>query len=341
MKIFISHSSKNKDFGNLLVDLLRSLGIKENEIIFTSNTGYGIPISQNIFHWLKAQITDSPFVIYLLSEEYYKSVACLNEMGAAWIIENEHAAIFTPNFNLSSKEFQGGALDPREIGFYINDEERILSFIQLISKKFEISTNAVLINQHIRRFLEQIKNIDTSKITSSNVQVYDSKTKNREIETQKNKVSNSESNNLLIVNPKITNESLYSKFIELILNKKMKDDEILLLYYVIETGRSKLMTGWQEDNEIKNIVEWEKINDIKDLLSKNYSSVIKRFELRGFTEVSAITSSNNPKELKLKDEIFSQILDLSPEINNIISEVVKNNFYEHVEEDKSNVFWDL
>lgn len=119
MKIFISHSSKNKIFGEALVDFLRNIGIKDSEIIFTSNVAYGIPVGQNIFNWLKSQITEKPFVIYLLSEEYYQSIACLNEMGAAWIIENEHAAIFTPNFNLSSKEFQSGALDPRELDFIL------------------------------------------------------------------------------------------------------------------------------------------------------------------------------------------------------------------------------
>ena len=48
------------------MDLLRNVGIKEEEIIFTSNTAYGIPIGQNIFNWLKSQITEKPFVIYLL-----------------------------------------------------------------------------------------------------------------------------------------------------------------------------------------------------------------------------------------------------------------------------------
>ena len=68
MKIFISHSSANKDYGNALVELLRGIGITEDEIVFTSNTAYGIPIGQNIFNWLKSQITEKPFVIYLLSK---------------------------------------------------------------------------------------------------------------------------------------------------------------------------------------------------------------------------------------------------------------------------------
>ncbi|MFI0426888.1 MAG: toll/interleukin-1 receptor domain-containing protein [Flavobacterium sp.] len=334
MKIFISHSSQNKNYGNSLVELLRSLGIKENEIIFTSNTAYGIPIGQNIFNWLKSQITEKPFVIYLLSEEYYESIACLNEMGAAWIVENEHAAIFTPNFNLSSKEFQSGALDPREIGFYINDEDRVLSLLQLLSSNFEITTNTILISQNVKRFIQEVNNLQsnqTVKQTPPKINI-----KKEEINNQK-EFQQQEENTKPISNS--NDDDLYSKFLKLILDKKLKEDELLLLHYILETGRFKLKTGWQEDNEISNIKEWEKINDINNLLSKNYSGVLKRFELRGFTEVSAFTGSNNPKEVKLKDEIATNILDLPNEVTLIIDDVVKRNFFEHIENLNDKTGW--
>lgn len=304
MKIFISHSSKNKFYGDKLVDLLRNVGVKENEIIFTSNTAYGIPVGENIFNWLKSQITDKPFVIYLLSEEYYQSIACLNEMGAAWIIENKHAALFTPNFNLSSKEFQSGALDPREIGFHITDEARILSFLQLISEDFEISKNHNIISQGVRKFLAEI-NDKTAVIKSA------SQDTKEIIKAEPNKE----------IPPNQTD--MFSKFINLIISKKLKEDELILLHYIIETGRVKLMTGWQEQDEIANIKEWEANNELYNGLSINYSSTLKRFELRRFTEVSAVTSSNNPKELKVKDEISEHLLDLPEHVLNVIMEVVK------------------
>jgi hypothetical protein len=327
MKIFISHSSKNKNFGNPLVELLRNVGIKENEIIYTSNIAYGIPVSQNIFNWLKSQISEKPFVIYLLSEEYYESIACLNEMGAAWIVENEHAAIFTPNFNLSSKEFQSGALDPREIGFYINDEDRIYSFIQLLQSNFEITQNSLIITQSVKKFIGEVgqvkPNTQTKEVIKPSGIVKESDKSSSIISpTPKIKIEQTQSNN----------GDLYSKFIKLITDRKIKDDELLLLHYMIETGRVKLMTGWQEGTEVSNIKEWEKINDIKDILSQKYAGVLQRFELRGFTEVSAVTSSGNPKEVKLKDEIASNILDLPNEVLDIVDEVVKRNYFEHNEE---------
>ncbi|MEA5405530.1 toll/interleukin-1 receptor domain-containing protein [Arcicella sp. DC2W] len=334
MKIFISHSSKNKNYGEKLVELLRSLGIKENEIIFTSNIAYGIPVGQNIFNWLKSQISEKPFVIYLLSEEYYESVACLNEMGAAWIIENQHASVFTPNFNLSSKEFQSGALDPREIGFYINENDRILSFVQVLSEYFELTKNSILISQSVEKFIKEVKNIENSTKKIHEVLQVPPIEKGLMIQTpEANSESEATNRNL-----QISKIGLYSKFLDFINSKKVKDDELILLHYIIETGRFKLMTGWKESDEIASIKEWEKINDISRVLSINYSSVLKRYEIRGFIEVSAFTYSNYPKEVKIKDDIQENLLDLPSEISEIIYNAVQRNYFEHKEEMNINNF---
>jgi hypothetical protein len=327
-KIFISHSSKNNGYGNLLVELLRSIGVKENEIIYTSNVAYGIPVAQNIFNWLKSQIEEKPFVIYLLSKEYYESVACLNEMGAAWIVENEHAAIFTPNFNFTSKEFQNGALDPREIGFKIDDEDRIMSFIQMLSKNFEITGNPVIISQSVKKFIRDIGEIELETTDNKqNPKKVEIKETISQAKKSKNLVSKDNSDTV-----KVSKGDLYSRFLDLITADKLKQDELLLLRYIIDTSNVKLMTGWQEEQEVTKINEWEKINDVKDILSKNYPGVLRRFELRGFTEVSQVTSSNNPKEVKLKEEIAVNVLDLPSNVISKIEEVVKSNFYEHPEE---------
>lgn len=159
MKIFISHSSKNADYGSALVNLLTGVGVSHESIVFTSDTSYGIPVGENIFDWLKGQISVRPFVIFLLSREYYSSVACLNEMGAAWVVENQHAAIFTPNFDLDDANFRNGALDPREIGFYINDEDRVTEFIDSLREDFSITTNTVLLNRKREEFLEKIRSL--------------------------------------------------------------------------------------------------------------------------------------------------------------------------------------
>src|SRR5690606_3548564 len=181
---------------NALVQLLTGIGIKSEQIIFTSNSAFGIPIGQNIFNWLKDRINEKPYVIYLLSPEYYSSVACLNEMGAAWVIENQHSMIFTPNFKLDSYEFQNGALDPREIGFYIYDEDRLTGFIESLKDAFEISTNQVLINQKCRDFIQQLEAFPKAPIISSDTKETEKiELKTKSEETVKPETEKSSSNN--------------------------------------------------------------------------------------------------------------------------------------------------
>lgn len=167
MKIFISHSSKDAAYGKALVTLLTGVGVAHESIVFTSDTTYGVPNSANIFDWLKQQISDKPFVIFLLSPDYYRSIPCLNEMGAAWIIENQHATIFTRNFDLKDERFRDGALDPRRIGFFIDDAERVAQFIASLGENFEITSKQTLINRKCDDFIAQVRSINSLSGVSS------------------------------------------------------------------------------------------------------------------------------------------------------------------------------
>ena len=341
MKIFISHSSANKQYGEALVELLRGVGVNEHEIIFTSNTAYGIPTGQNIFNWLKSQINEKPFVIYLLSPDYYASIACLNEMGAAWIVENEHAMLFLPNFDLHSKEFRSGAIDPREIGFFVNDEERILLFVDQLGSLFTISKSSVIITQKVRKYLQEIESFEsannalktnTTTQRISTPKVVPMPKDYREITSDKAFPHKVSINNTTLKSA----DNSFSKFTNDILTKKLKDEELLLLHYIIETGKTKLMTGWQTQNEIENIKSWEEIQELNNHLSRNYETAIRKFEMRNYTEVSALTSSDNPKEVKLRSEILSNIIDLTQEVKDIIADAATRNPFV---ESKSN--WDV
>lgn len=338
MKIFISHASANKEYGNALVDLLRGVGIKDDEIIYTSNTAYGIPTGQNIFKWLKSQITEKPFVIYLLSKEYYSSIACLNEMGAAWVIENEHASLFVPDFDLSSKEFQNGAIDPREIGFFLDNEERVISFIQHLETKFTITKNQVLLNQKIKTYLKEVKSIIEDIKSQLNEDREPKNTKNSFFDNSIiEEIQKEIPEKITVQKPtqsvaaKLPQNEIYEKFVKEITSGKLKDEELILIHYIIETSRTNLMTGWQEEHELKHIKDWQEVTELNNTLSTGYSAAIRKFQLRGYTEVSAVTSSNNPKEVKLKSEISSNILDLPEAVLEVINSALHKNKRREVE----------
>ena len=322
MKVFISHSSKNSNYGNALVNLLTGVGVKNEEIIFTSNDAYGIPIGQNIFDWLKSKICEKPHVLYLLSPEYYKSVACLNEMGAAWVVENKHTMIFTPEFNLSSPEFLNGAINPREIGFYIDNHDKLIAFIESLRIDFNISSNHVLISQKLRFFLESIKSFKSTVISSTELQPLASNNiafKDQEIETHEQKVQAKP-----IVN--ITkNNFLKSRLLADLESDKLKDEDVLLIHYIIETGRFKLGTGWRTSQEIDNIKAWEEVQELNNSLSTNYDNVLTRFEMKNITEVSQTTGHGNPREISVKEEFKNELLNIPDKLLTKIDVVFQRN----------------
>lgn len=308
MKILISHSSKNSNYGNALVNLLTGIGINGDKIIFTSNDAYGIPIGNNIFDWLKTRITEKPYVLYLLSPEYYKSVACLNEMGAAWVIENKHTMIFTPDFKLDSYEFQNGAIDPREFGFFINNYDKLLAFIESLRSDYNVTSNPLIISQKILEFLSQTQSFTPQKEEPKYIKEITKKTESARV-TEK----------------PATNPQGKSRFTVDLNNNKLKDEEVLLVKYIVDNAKFRLFTGWQENLEIETIKIWEDINDINDKLSTNYASALRRFEMKKLTEVYALTGGGNPKEVQIIEALQEELMDISDDIEDKINEVTAKN----------------
>ena len=83
-KVFISHSSQDKDYVSCIVDFLEDIGLTQEQLFCSSIPGYGIPLDEDIYDYLKQQFQEHNLhVILVLSDNYYQSVACMNEMGAA------------------------------------------------------------------------------------------------------------------------------------------------------------------------------------------------------------------------------------------------------------------
>lgn len=325
MKIFISHSSKNANYGQAIVDLLVAVGVNNEQIIFTSNDAFGIPTGQNIFNWLRARIAEKPHVIYLLSTEYYSSIACLNEMGAAWIVENEHTIIFTPEFEASSPEFQSGALDPREMGFKINNHDRVTGFIEALRDIFPISTKTVFVSQKIREFIQKVNSFEVPKQSLPVNQILK---KEKPIDTilstkiEEKLIVEDSQKKIIDANSKT---SQVNKLFKDLQEGKLKDEEIILLQYSIDTARFKLGVGWKSVGEIENIKTWEDVNSLNSKLSLGYDEVMRRFDLKKLTEVTELTSSNNPREVALISDLQDILIDLPKEWSLKIGEALSRN----------------
>ena len=94
--VFISHSSKDKDFVEALVSLLESLGFDNTNLFCSSIPDYWIGLSQDILDSLhKLFVEHELFVIFIQSPRYYESPISLNEMGAAWVLKTNYCSILT------------------------------------------------------------------------------------------------------------------------------------------------------------------------------------------------------------------------------------------------------
>ena len=95
-RYFISHCVKDKVYATCVMELLEAMGVHSDDIFCCSADGNGIPIGEDWKSYLHKELNDNTFVIFLLSENFYKSPVCLCEMGAAWIMTKEHAPILIP-----------------------------------------------------------------------------------------------------------------------------------------------------------------------------------------------------------------------------------------------------
>ena len=169
-KVFISHSSKDKEYGEELVWLLRSIGLKKEQIIFTSNPSYGIPVNQNIYQYLKEQICNHAHMLYLLSENYYDSMACMNEMGAVWIEQNEYTLIMLPGFLHTDARFQNSVFDKNKMTVGLDDKIKIKQLINILIDEYSLSPDKNDLLNVYQEFFDRIDGIKKRKMPAFQVQ---------------------------------------------------------------------------------------------------------------------------------------------------------------------------
>ena len=121
--LFISHSSANENVATNLVQLLRTIGFNNKNLFCSSVPGYDIKEGEDIYDTLASKFQDyNIFVIFLLSSEYYQSAACLNEMGATWVLKANYSTIVCPGFSIPEIK---GAINPSKMAVVLGDNKRV------------------------------------------------------------------------------------------------------------------------------------------------------------------------------------------------------------------------
>ena len=85
-RIFISHSSKDKDIVEKFIDniLQLGIGIKAEDIFCTSIEEMGVKNGKDFRKHIQTNIRNADYAFLLISKNYKASEICINEMGAVW-----------------------------------------------------------------------------------------------------------------------------------------------------------------------------------------------------------------------------------------------------------------
>jgi len=89
-RIFISHSSKDKEVVKMFVDHILQLGIglNDDDIFCTSIEEMGIKNGEDLRNHIRNNVQSADFSFLMISTHYKVSEICLNEMGAVWATDN-------------------------------------------------------------------------------------------------------------------------------------------------------------------------------------------------------------------------------------------------------------
>lgn len=113
-KLFLSHSSKDIKIVEAFVDFMYKIGLTEKDIICTSIPSTKIPATEDIYEYLKSALSDEGiYVVFFLSDNYYSSPVCLNEMGAAWLKKADSLNLLLPGFDYNDMQ---GVVNKNKIG---------------------------------------------------------------------------------------------------------------------------------------------------------------------------------------------------------------------------------
>lgn len=159
--IFLSHSSTDKKYADALEKLFSSIGIKNEQLIYTSHPLHKIPLDKNIYEYLREQFGKKIFAIILWSNEYLESPACLNEMGAVWVTQSNYSNIYVPSFDFQNPKYYKCAVDKNKMWAILNGNEQCkISMVELkntLAELFGLNIDEKQWTYSIEQFVKDIK----------------------------------------------------------------------------------------------------------------------------------------------------------------------------------------
>lgn len=166
MKLFISHSSQDLAFVQPLIELFEHIGLTPENMFCSSVPGYNVPLDSNIYDFLIEQFQSYNLrVIFVLSENYYNSPVCLNEMGAAWVLHKKYTSVLIPQFDFKDVK---GVIDQMRISIKLDSDKnelktRLNELKAKLTDEFDLSAASSFQNvweRHRDEFVEKVSSTE-------------------------------------------------------------------------------------------------------------------------------------------------------------------------------------
>ena len=158
--IFLSHKSEDKKYADALERFITGLGVRNDQLIYTSHPLHKIPLDASIYEYLRMHFASNLFMIILWSDKYLDSPACLNEMGAAWVTQSDYTNIYVPDFSFGNPKYHECAVDTKKMGAVLNGDAHckasMLELKNKIEDLFGLKNEEAKVMYLLERFIEEI-----------------------------------------------------------------------------------------------------------------------------------------------------------------------------------------
>jgi hypothetical protein len=158
--IFLSHSSKDRAYADPIRNFIVGLGVKDEQLIYTSHVKHKIPFNIDVYPYLAEKIHDKCFMLIMWSKAYLDSLACICETGAAWISGCDYASLFIPPLSFSDERFRQAPIKQNKLNIVLNGDEfckeNIIELGKAIQKTFGLNGDTKLIEHLSETFISEI-----------------------------------------------------------------------------------------------------------------------------------------------------------------------------------------
>lgn len=235
MKIFISHSSKDK-FVKSFVDFLTSLGVNPNDIFCSSLEGQGVKNGTRINDSVRKEFNASDLKVYLISHNFLESTYCVQELGALWSLGDDKPHFIFKFEDVNDNDIKGFV--DSSYKYNLVNTDGLACFYDEVADLFKLQNKQAVISRAIDTLLTNIK----KEVT---VLVEDKDKTSKELEAEKVKNLEKQFDDLSIGEKKIIGSIYFSE--DAVRYYSMSNGTIgLLLSKLFLVRTTNISTGFQQ-----------------------------------------------------------------------------------------------